>query len=67
MGRRGDGGGVGEIFLLSYGLRFLCRAGVCGLGEKSLIVFFSFGPDGRLIDTCMWWLGVLAEKIEMGL
>lgn len=36
MGRRGDGGGVGEIFLLSYGLRFVCRAGVCGFGERSL-------------------------------
>lgn len=30
MGRRGDGGGVGEILPLVDGLRHLCRAGVCG-------------------------------------
>ena len=30
MGRRGDGGGVGEILALVDGLRYLCRAGVCG-------------------------------------
>lgn len=63
MERRGDEGGVGEIFLLSCGLRFVCRAGVCGFGERSLIAFFSFGPGGRLTGTCMWLLGVLAEKI----
>lgn len=28
MGRRGDGGGVGEILPLVDGLRHLCRAGV---------------------------------------
>lgn len=53
MGRRGDGGGVGEKFLLMNGLRYLCRAGVCGYGEKILIVF-SIEPDCRLVDTFMW-------------
>lgn len=54
MGRRGDGGGVGEIFLLSYGLRFSCKAGVYGLGERSFFAFFSFGPDGRLIHRYVY-------------
>lgn len=53
MGRRGDGGGVGKTFLMFYGLRFVQRAGVCNFGARNL--------------TCMWWLGVLVDNIEMDL
>lgn len=36
MGRRGDGGGVGEILPFVDGLRHLCRAVVCGcLGREN--------------------------------
>lgn len=67
MGRRGDGGGVGEIIPRSK--IFVCRVGVCGFGkEKSNCILQLRGQMAEFIDMfyVCGWFGVLTERIEMG-
>lgn len=67
MGRRGDGGGVGEIFVwlmvedIYVGLVF------CGYGERNLIAFSGFGPRWQAcgyVYLYMWWVGDFGEKMR---